>query len=483
MNRRAKIVCTIGPASAERGVLFSLIKGGMDVARLNLSHGDHAFHRRAVALIKEGAERFKRPVAILSDLQGIKIRVGPIKGGAVRLKKGKEVLLRPGRGEGREGDEGNLFLSYPGLIKDSKAGGRILLDDGLIELRVVRKEGAGLRARVFEGGLLSGRKGVNLPGMKINMPSFTEKDKEDLAFSLDSGADYVAVSFVREAGDLRKVRRWLKKRGRSVPLIAKIEKPEAIKNIEEIIEEAEGIMVARGDLGVELPPEEVPLLQKMLIERANMKGKLVITATQMLESMTGHLRPTRAEATDVANAVLDGTDALMLSAETSAGSYPVEALSMMDRIIRKTESGIAGCGPHCSAIHPAHPGFTHIREGSFSEAVAEAAAMTAVDIGARYIVAFTQSGYTARLVSKFRPEVPIVAFTPSEEIRRRMSLYWGVTPLLMSALSSTDSVFEEVEKTLLRKKMIKSGERVVITASTPILGEGKTNLLKLHRIS
>ncbi|MDP2168263.1 MAG: pyruvate kinase [Thermodesulfovibrionales bacterium] len=466
MERRAKIVCTIGPASISKEVLFSLIKAGMDVARLNFSHGDYAFHRRAVELIREGSKRHDRPVAILQDLQGIKIRAGTFQGGSAALKRGQDVLILPGKGTG---NNERIYISYHSLIKDARLGNKILLDDGMMELRVIGKTTAGIRARVIEGGILKDKKGVNLPGMRIRTPSFTEKDAEDLAFGLKLGVDYVAISFVREAQDIRKVKDRLKRHGRLIPLIAKIEKPEAIENIDRILEEADGIMVARGDLGVEVSTEEVPILQKMLIEKANSAGKLVITATQMLESMTEHTRPTRAEAADVANAVLDGTDALMLSAETSSGKYPLKAVSMMDRIIRKTEGQ-----REIKSLY--------VQGRSFSEAVSEAAARAAEDIEARYIIAFTQSGFTARLVSKFRPSVPIVAFTPGEEVRRRMSLYWGVTPKTMRPLKSTDALFREVEAVLLKEKMARPGDSIVITASAPILGAGKTNLLKLHRI-
>jgi pyruvate kinase len=464
--KKARIVCTIGPASGSRKALYGLISGGMDVARLNFSHGDHQGHGRAMEAIRGGAKKNGRPVAILQDLQGIKIRTGPMEGGSVRLRRGRELLVAPGAASGTEE---KIYVSYPHIIGDASVGDRILLDDGLMELRVLGKKGAALRTRVIEGGMLKDRKGVNLPGMDLRTQSFTRKDREDLAFGLEMGVDYVAVSFVRSASDLRKVRSYMTRSGRSAPIIAKIEKPEAVENIDEILSEADGIMVARGDLGVEMSPEDVPLIQKMLIDRANTAGKLVITATQMLESMTEHARPTRAEVTDVANAVIDGSDALMLSAETSVGKNPIKALRMMSRIIVTTEADV-----------PSFPMYRN--EGTFSEAIAVAATDAAQDIGARHIVAFTQSGYTARLLSKFRPSVPIIAFTPHEEARRRMSLYWGVQPRIMRPLKSTDSVFREVEKALLRDRLAKKGDRIVITASTPIGVAGKTNLLKLHRI-
>jgi pyruvate kinase len=466
LKRKAKIICTIGPASSSRETVHRLVREGMDVARLNFSHGDHTSHGRALKLVREAERRYGRAVAVLLDLQGIKIRTGKVQGGEVELKRGRELLLLPGSGVGTER---RIYVSYPGLLRDARAGDRIFLDDGLMELKVVGKARGALSARVIEGGTLGDRKGVNLPGMRIRMEAFTEKDAADLAAGLSLGVDYVAVSFVRKASELRTVRRWLKGRGSSLPIIAKIEKPEALENMDSIIEEADGLMVARGDLGVEVPPEEIPLIQKMLIEKTNRSGKLVITATQMLESMTWHSRPSRAEVTDVANAVLDGSDALMLSAETSTGRYPVESLRMMDRIIRKTEEQ-----------RRTPSSFAHGR--SYSEAVAEAASGAAEDIGARFIVAFTQSGFTARLLSKCRPSVPVIAYTPSERTRRRASLYWGVTARTMRPLRSTDEVFREVEAALLGEGLVKAGDSVVITASTPIAGAGKTNLLKLHRI-
>ncbi len=465
-ERRAKIVCTLGPASGSREVVRSLLRGGMDVARLNFSHGDHASHGRLLRLVRSEAARLGRPVAVLQDLQGIKIRTGPVDGGGMTLRRGSSVTIRQGSGLCRDGV---VFVSHPSLIKDARRGDRVLLDDGLMELSVTGKSGDSLRARVVEGGVLTGRKGVNLPAMRLSASPFTAKDARDLAFGIEHGVDYVAVSFVRTAGDLRKAAARIKRSRKDIPLIAKIETPAAVENIEAILEAADGIMVARGDLGVEVPPEEVPLLQKMLIELANHRGKLVITATQMLESMTRHLRPTRAEAADVANAVIDGTDALMLSAETSAGNYPAKALAMMDRIVRKTESGVRA---EASYVHG----------GSYSEAVAEAAVEAAEDIGARYIVAFTHSGYTARLVGKFRPATPVLAFAPSREVVRRMSLYWGVRPMHMRQLRSTDAVFREVDRVLLREGLARRGQSIVVTASTPIGGAGKTNFLKLHRV-
>ena len=467
--RKSKIVCTIGPASGSREMIHFLIKSGMDVARLNFSHGDHEFHRRMTGFIREESRRIHKPVAILQDLQGIKIRVGLVKGGSVELKKGSEVFLHAGHEASNDKD---IFISYPALRKDVKIGDRILFDDGLIQAHVTGKTRDFLKAKIIEGGILKDKKGVNLPHTKTTLSSFTEKDRKDLELGLRMDVDYVALSFVRRADDVRIVREWLNKKRRSdLPLIAKIEKPEALDNIDEILDEVEGIMVARGDLGVEVFPEEVPVIQKTLINKANAKGKIVITATQMLESMTEHSRPTRAEATDVANAVIDGTDALMLSAETTTGKYPLDAVRMMDKIIRYTESQFSH-----------QPSAISHQRSDFSGAVAEAACAASEDIGARAIVAFTQSGFTARLVSKFRPKVPIIAFTPNRKVKRRMSLYWGVTPALIRHLSNTDEMIREVEKSLLDSRIAKGGDNIVITAGSPLLKRGKTNLMKLHVI-
>lgn len=467
-ERKAKIVCTLGPASNSKEVIFALIRNGMDVARLNFSHGDHESHKKTIGIIREGEKRYRKPVAILQDLQGIKIRVGLIKGGSVLLKKGSAVSVFPGEGVS---DEKGIYISYPGIVRDAKKGDRILLDDGLIRLDVVSKARGALKTKVIESGILKDKKGVNLP-FKISTHSFTHKDETDLDFGIKAGVDFVALSFVRTAHDVRKVRDLLKEKNSGVSIIAKIEKPEALLNLEDILEEADGIMIARGDLGVEVAQEEVPLIQKRLIELSNKKGKLVITATQMLESMTIHTRPTRAELADVANAVIDGTDALMLSAETASGKYPVEALKMMNKVIGYTEK------KYPLQLH--YFELQNLRFKGFSEAVAHAACRAAEDIKAKFIIAFTHSGYTARLVSKFRPKIPVIAFTSRENIQRKMKLYWGVYPKLMRTLPNTEEMILAVEKELLEEKLSQKGDKVAITASMPILGAGKTNLMKLH---
>lgn len=465
-HRKAKIVCTIGPASSNKEIISSLIKNGMNVARLNFSHGDHNTHKKNIEIIRDISRKYNKPIAILQDLQGVKIRVGLIEGGAVELKKGMTLVLIPGEGVG---NQSQIFISYPELLRDAGKGDKLLFDDGLIQLSVLGRTKNALRTRVIEGGILKDRKGVNLPGAKLSVKSFTEKDKKDLSFGLQMGVDYVAISFVRDANDVRKVNEWLKEKNKYLPIIAKIEKPEALCNIDEIFSEADGIMIARGDLGVEIPPEEVPLIQKGLIDKANKKGKFVITATQMLESMTERLRPTRAEATDVANAVLDGTDALMLSAETAIGKYPVDALRMMDRIIRHTE-------------YMKSTESSYMRGNIFAEATAGAACRAAEDINAKVLVAFTQSGFTARLLSKFRPKVPIIACTPDEKIRNRVCLYWGVNPKIMKLPATTDGMVSEVERLLVKERIVKKGDSIVITSSSPLSTQGKTNFMKLHKI-
>jgi pyruvate kinase len=375
------------------------------------------------------------------------------------------------RGDGRR-----IYIDYPWLIQDARPGDRILLDDGLIQVEVKTTSGDSLEASVVEGGVLKERKGVNLPGMKVSAPFFTEKDRADLEFGIAMGVDYVALSFVRSAEDVREVKAWMSGRGVSVPLIAKIEKEEAIGDIDAILSEAEGIMVARGDLGVEMPLEEVPVYQKMLIKKANEARKIVITATQMLESMTHHSRPTRAETTDVANAVLDGTDALMLSAETSAGQYPFDAVEVMDRIISFTEERLKDTGKLRPIPH---------REGSsvdFAGAVAEAASQAARDTGARCILAFTMTGFTARLISKFRPDMPIVALSPDGSVVRRMKLYRGVIPYQVRKLASTDTMIAEVDRFMLEAGFAKEGDVIVLVAGHPIATQSKTNFMKLHRV-
>ena len=471
--RKARIVCTIGPPTRSSRALESLVTKGMDVARLNFSHGDHESHGALIRKIRRVEKKLRKRVAILQDLQGIKIRVGSLAGGKVSLEKGRPVELRTGN---ETGDSRCVYIDYPWLIRDARPGDRILLDDGLIQLKVERSSEKALDAVVLEGGILKERKGVNLPGMKVSAPFFTEKDRADLEFGIGMGVDYVALSFVRSAADVREVKTWLSDRGVSVPLIAKIEKEEAIRDIDAILGEVDGIMVARGDLGVEMPLEEIPVFQKMLIKKANEVRKTVITATQMLESMTHHSRPTRAETTDVANAVLDGTDALMLSGETSAGQYPFDAVEVMDRIISFTEERMTDGAEGKSAPSVAGSSF------DFPGAVAEAASRAAQQMAARCILAFTMTGFTARLISKFKPAMPIIALSPDLSVVRRMSLYRGVIPHQVRKLTSTDRMIEEVDRFMVEKGFGNEGDVIVLVAGHPIAAKSRTNFMKMHRV-
>jgi pyruvate kinase len=397
----------------------------------------------------------------------LKIRIGYVKNGAVQIKKGATLNLTPRK---ITGDSQQVQVAYPRLIKDLKNGDDIFIDDGLIHLKVMSRGQNQLVTKVIEGGLLKDRKGVNFPGVKVSSPIFTKKDIDDLALGIKLGVDYIAVSFVRSRADILRVKNRLKKNNADIPVIAKIENRQALENIDEIMDISDGLMIARGDLGVEVPPEEVPLIQKQLIEKCNKALKPVITATQMLDSMTDRMRPTRAETTDVANAVLDGTDALMLSAETAVGNYPVRTVKMMDRIINYTEShGIKKYTPDIAAK-------------SFAAAVAEAACSSAIDIDAKTIAAFTRSGFTALLVSKFRPVVPVTGFTVSDDIRRRMNLYWGITPHVMKFPNNTDQMISESEKTLRKKGIVKKGDTITIIATSPFTLGGNTNIMKLHKV-
>ncbi len=468
--RKAKIVCTIGPSTNTHKMIRSLIRNGMDVARLNFSHGDHQTHGNLVSLIRGESRRQKKVVSILQDLQGIKIRLGDVEGEKILLKTGQEVSIFPGRDISTQQ---KLFISYPALLKDLKEGENVLIDDGLIKLCVVDKSATALRAKVIEGGVVKSKKGVNLPGSKTSLHAFTGKDRKDLEFGLAAGVDYVAISFVRTPDDIEIVLRWAKRKGITLPpLIAKIEKPQAINNIDSIIEKVAGIMVARGDLGVEMPTEKVPIIQKMLIDLANKKGKLVITATQMLESMTQHTRPTRAEASDVANAVLDGTDALMLTGETASGKYPLEACKMMDTIIRYTEETLFH-----KIQSPYQPG------NRSPEAIADGACNAARDIGAKAIVVFTHTGFTARLLAKLKPNIPVIAFTPDAKTLGQMPLYWGVTGKMIKKGSDKllhSNYMGDIERLLIKEGIVKKGDSIVFVASSPFLG--KANIIRLQKI-
>ncbi len=415
ISRHSKIVCTIGPATRTPRMIRKLLQAGMDVARLNFSHGSHEAHSQSISMLREAAIQMKKPIAILADLQGPKIRTGALAGGGtVLLRTGQRFVITTAK---VLGDSTRVNTTFQPMPREVKRGDRILLSDGLIELRVEATNRTEVICQVANGGLLGENKGINLPGVKLQVPALTDKDRADLRFALSQGADYLAVSFVRRPEDVLLAKSLVKRAGKDTPVIAKLEKPEAIDNLEEILRVSDGVMVARGDLGVEMSPECVPVVQKNIITRAREHRRPVITATQMLESMTENPRPTRAEASDVANAIFDGSDAVMLSAETASGKYPVEAVSMMARIIEEAEASIREFP---------RPGGTERLK--VAETVAELVCHASRELHMKLIAVFTHSGFTARLVSRYRPLVPIVAFSPEAAIRRRMALLWGVTP-------------------------------------------------------
>ncbi len=464
---KTKIVCTIGPASRSPETLAELVAAGMSVARLNFSHGSHAEHAAAIFDLRRLSAALGRPVAILQDLAGPKIRVGRVAGGTVVLESGSPFTLTSRR---VPGDAREVSISYPALPRDVRRGDALLLADGAIELRVARVTPQDIKCRVIVGGPLSSHKGINLPSRTLPLPGLTDKDERDLAFGIRQKVDYVALSFVRSAEDILRAKRFMTKRKCDIPVVAKIEKHEALDHFEEIIPLVEAVMVARGDLGVEIPLESVPGVQKWLISRTNASGKPVITATQMLRSMVENSRPTRAEVADVANAVLDGTDAVMLSEETAIGRHPVESVRMMARVAEDAEK-----------IFP-HADWARRRRGesgaSLSEAVAHSACNLADEIGAAAIISFTQSGLTARLVAKYRPGCPVLALTPVPETQRRLSLVWGVTPVMATGLKTTDEMIDRAFEAARKSGLARRGQKVVITAGVPLGVAGKTNLIK-----
>ncbi len=470
---RTKIVCTIGPASSSPAVLERLLRAGMNVARLNFSHGTQAEHGKVIQDLRHLAELLERPLAILQDLAGPKIRIGPLKDGVVQLKPQDLFILTSRK---VPGDAREVSITYPDLPHEVKPGDTLLLNDGSLELKVLETSHTDIKCQVVVGGPLSSHKGINFPTSSIQAPSLTEKDKEDLIFGIQQGVDYVALSFVRSALDVLEARRFIQQHGATIPIIAKIEKHEALKHIDEIMEVVDGIMVARGDLGVETPLEKVPLVQKMLIKKSNRLGKPVITATQMLRSMVDSPRPTRAEVTDVANAILDGTDAVMLSEETASGNYPVEAVEMIVKIAEDVESDFL------SDVR-----LRHCREEestrSLPEAVSRAACQLAEDINASAIITFTQTGNTARLVAKHRPRQQILALTPVAKTYRQLSMVWGVKPILTEEMKNTDDMIEKVFLAVLKSRLVQIGEKVVITAGVPVGVPGTTNLIKVKVLS
>lgn len=468
--RRTKIVCTIGPATSTADQIRRLILAGMDVARLNFSHGDHESHGESLRLIRQISKDLGKEIGILQDLGGPKIRIGKLPVKERELQAGEKVVLSPASTL----DLSIIPVNYPYIVEDVAVGDRILFADGLVELKVQEKKKDGVICEVVLGGIVQSHKGVNLPSSNIRTPAFTEKDRDDLVFGLEQGVDFVALSFVRHEHDLEPVQEILDQKASRPLFIAKIEKPQAIQRLEEILARVDGVMVARGDLGVETPLEEVPIIQKRIIQRARQSGKPVITATQMLQSMVSSPRPTRAEATDVANAIFDGTDALMLSEETAMGTYPIEAVEMMDRIARATEPYLK----ETDFLNEPMPELLPMIPSSISRA----ACRMAEDLHAAAIVAGTSSGSTARLVARFRPPCPVVGLTPNTQTQRQLTLSWGVIPALVAPFSDTEQMFGLAEFWVLDQGLARQGDRVIVTAGVPVGIPGTTNLVKVIEI-
>jgi pyruvate kinase len=474
-SRRAKIVGTIGPSSEDEATLRSLIQAGLNVARLNFSHGTHDDHAQIYKRIRHLSRELVQPITIMQDLQGPKIRTGEIQNGQVLLESGQKLNLTVNP---VIGDANNVSVDYPELTEVVESGGRILLDDGNLELLITDVQPDHVETQVVLGGILKPHKGVNLPGARIRMPGLTEKDEDDLRFGLHLGVDIVAVSFVSTAVDIERVRQAIQTidpNCRDLPIIAKLERPEAIDNLHEIVHAADGLMVARGDLGVEMSPESVPIAQKKIIESANRHSKVVITATQMLDSMIHNPRPTRAEASDVANAIFDGTDAVMLSGETASGKYPIQAVEMMNAIACQAESNMGEWGHWQGNISMDTP-----QDDTFY--LTKAARELAHDRNVAAIAVFTKSGRTALLMSKARPGIPILAFTPLETTFHRLNLYWGVVPRLVPHVENIDEMLRVVEQSMMETTSIKPGQQVVLICGYPVSDIRPTNLALLHTV-
>jgi pyruvate kinase len=469
MTKKTKIVCTIGPTSESPEILKKLLLHGMNVARLNFSHGTHAEHLKRIHSIRQASLETGIEVAIMLDTKGPEIRLGVIKDNQTVLEEGQQVKLTVSEWEGtRE----RIQVNYPGLVNEVVPGNKILIDDGLLTLEVQAVAGDDIVCLVLNGGPVSSRKGVNIPGVNIQLPSITPQDVEDIMFGIANKVDFIAASFVRQAEDVLAIRQILEENEADIHIIAKIETQAAVKNMAEIMKVCEGIMVARGDLGVEIPPEEVPLVQKRIIELCNQEAKPVITATQMLESMVRNPRPTRAEASDVANAIFDGTDAIMLSGETAAGNYPVEAVKVMAAIASRAEKAMEQ--QEVKGKKETEPSHT------ITDSISFATCAIAEDLGAAAIITSTKSGSTARMVSKYRPAAPIYAATPSEAVARKLLLVWGVKSVLVTETEGTDEMFKETVAKCTMKGLISTGDLVVITAGVPVGVPGTTNLLKVH---
>ncbi|WP_028548088.1 pyruvate kinase [Paenibacillus sp. UNC451MF] len=471
--RKTKIVCTIGPVSESLDMFKKLINAGMNVCRLNFSHGDFEEHGNRIRNVRQACQELGKNVAILLDTKGPEIRTGKLKDDQkVELIQDNFITLTT---EEVLGDAERVYVTYKDLPKDVRIGSTILIDDGLIGLEVVDLTNKEIKCRIVNGGLLGGKKGVNVPGVKINLPGITEKDANDIIFGIEQGVDFIAASFVRKASDVIEIREILERHNAThIQIISKIENQEGVENLDEILEVSDGLMVARGDLGVEIPAEDVPIVQKAMIKKCNQAGKPVITATMMLDSMQRNPRPTRAEASDVANAIFDGTDAVMLSGETAAGKYPIESVQTMAKIAERAETALE----HREIFIRQ----SNAQQRTVTESISQAVANSAMDLDARAILTATESGYTARMVSKYRPKSPIIAVTPNEQVLRRLSLVWGVVPIKGEMCQTTDELFELAVDNSVKAGLVSLGDTVVITAGVPVGRSGTTNLIKVHQI-
>lgn len=470
--RKTKIVCTIGPSSESLENTKKLITAGMNVARLNFSHGDFEEHGNRMKAIRQACQELNKTVAILLDTKGPEIRLGKLKEEPIELVQGEYITLTT---EEILGDINRVPITYKELPGDVRVGSTILIDDGLIGMTVVDIQGTEIKCQIVNSGQIKSKKGVNVPGVAISMPGLTEKDIGDIKFGIEMGVDFIAASFVRRASDVLEIRELLERHdARHIQIISKIENQQGVDNLDEILEVSDGLMVARGDLGVEIPAEEVPLVQKLMIEKCNRAGKPVITATQMLDSMQRNPRPTRAEASDVANAIFDGTDAIMLSGETAAGKYPVESVLTMSRIAERAESAL-----HYREIFIKQ---ANAQQTSVTEAISQAVANSALDLEAKAIVTSTESGYTARMISKYKPKSQIIAVTPVEQVLRRLQLVWGVIPVKGVSAATTDEMFEIAVKGAMDTGLVQLGDTIIITAGVPVGRSGTTNLIKIHNV-